>query len=157
MRGEDGYRQMPTLEDAISLAAQAHRGQIYPSPKGEPFILHPLRVLLQLECEVEQVVAVLHDILEDTALTLVDLREAGYEEDILDALEGLTHRDDEAYEDYIERVALNSIARHVKLADLAENLANSRRLHAIMPTIETRERIIRYERAQQRLRAVTMP
>lgn len=111
--------------------------------------------MFRLESEVERIVAVLHDILEDTPYTLADLREAGYGDDILDALEHLTHSKDEAYEDYIERVAQHSIARRVKLADIAENLANNRQLHALMPHAETHaetyERIMRYECAQQRL------
>lgn len=142
---------MPTLEDAIILAAHAHRGQAYPSPEGEPYILHPLRVMLQLEAASERIVAVLHDIVEDTPYTLASLREAGYRDDILDAIDHLTHRENETYAAYIERVAQNSIARRVKLADLSENLANNLRLNALSPNAEISERITRYERARQRL------
>ena len=142
---------MPTLEDAIALAAHAHRGQIYPSPAGEPFILHPLRVMLRLESEVERIVAVLHDIVEDTPFTLAGLHKSGYQEDVLTAIEHLTHRKDEAYDDYIERVAQNAIARRVKLADLSDNLANNRQLHLLSPNPGTHDRIMRYERARQRL------
>lgn len=145
---------MPTLEDAIMLAAYVHRGQIYPSPDGEPYILHPLRVMLRLESEVERIVAVLHDILEDTSYPLADLREAGFQDDVLAALEHLTRRDDEAYDAYIDRVAEHPLARRVKLADIAENLANNRRLHALLPDPQTQERIERYECAVHRLLAV---
>ncbi|HEX8036181.1 MAG TPA: hypothetical protein VF510_20155, partial [Ktedonobacterales bacterium] len=134
-----------------ALAAHAHQGQVYPSPTGEPFILHPLRVMLRLESEVERIVAVLHDIVEDTAYTIADLHEAGYRDDVLAAIEHLTHRKDEAYDDYIERVAQYPIARRVKLADLSDNLANNRQLNLLRPSPETHERIMRYERARQRL------
>lgn len=143
----------PTLEDAIVLAAQAHRGQVYPSASGEPFILHPLRVMLRMESDVERIVAVLHDVIEDTACTFDTLRHAGYSERIISALDRLTHRDDETYEAYIERVKGDRLARRVKLADLAENLANSRRLAATSSSAELRERIARYERASARLEA----
>jgi len=65
----------PTLEDAIVLAAGAHRGQT--DKAGQPYILHPLRVMLQLEDEVGRISAVLHDVLEDTAITLDDFPYVG--------------------------------------------------------------------------------
>lgn len=140
----------PTLEDAIALAAQAHRGQIYPSLAGEPYILHPLRVMLRLDSTPEQIVAVLHDVVEDTAYTLDDLRRLGYPDEAIDALDRLTHRAEETYEDYIRRLQDHPLARRVKLADLAENLANNRRQE---PDAERVERIARYEWAQAKLRA----
>ena len=94
----------PTLEDAIVLAAQWHRGQTYPSLRGEPFILHPLRVLAQVESDVARIVAVLHDVIEDTACTFDDLRRLGYPEQVIAAIDRLTRRDGEAYETYIERI-----------------------------------------------------
>lgn len=148
---------MPTLEDAIAFAAHAHSGQVYPSPDGESYILHPLRVMLQLETEGERIVAVLHDIVEDTPYTHANLREAGYQDDILDAIDRLTQRENESYEQYIDRVAQNSTARRVKLADLSDNLANNQRLNALKPNAATGERIARYERAMQRLIAAATP
>src|SRR5260221_7739816 len=88
----------PTLEDAIVLAAQWHRGQTYPSLRGEPFILHPLRVMAQVESDVERIVAVLHDVIEDTACTLGDLRGLGYSERVHEAVDRLPHRDRDPYE-----------------------------------------------------------
>src|SRR4051812_17915810 len=120
----------PTLEVAIALAVQAHHGQVYPTPSGEPFILHPLRVMLQVEADIERIVAVLHDLVEDTTYTLDDVRRLGYPDEAIEALDRLTRREGEPYEAYIGRVAGNPIARSVKLADLADNLANSRRLEA---------------------------
>ena len=143
----------PTLEDAIVLAAQAHRGQIYPSPEGEPFILHPLRVMSKVTSSAERVVAVLHDVIEDTHYTLDNLRHLGYSERVIDALDRLTHRDGETYEAYIERIKDDQLARQVKLADLEDNLANNRRLAESTSSIEIQERIMRYERAIALLRA----
>lgn len=144
----------PALEDAIALAADAHRGQIYPTASGEPFILHPLRVMLRVESTAERIVAVLHDLIEDTAYTLDDLRLRGYQDDVIEAVDCLTRRNGETYEHYIERVASNAIARRVKLADLAENLENNRRQPR---TAQRAERIRRYERAQERLAASVFP
>ena len=139
----------PTLEDAIVLAVQAHHGQVYPTPGGEPFIRHPLRVMLQVEADIERIVAVLHDLVEDTPYTLDDVRRLGYPNEAIEALDRLTRREGEAYEEYIGRIASHPIARRVKLADLTDNLANSRRLEA---NVENHERIERYERARERLK-----
>jgi len=106
----------PTLDDALVLAAQAHRSQIYPALGGEPFIFHPLRVMLHVETPAARIVAVLHDLIEDTPHTLADLRRRGYPPPIVAALDLLTHRAVDTYDAYI--------ARRVKLAD---NLATNRR------------------------------
>ncbi|MGH9216633.1 MAG: hypothetical protein ACRDZS_10295, partial [Acidimicrobiales bacterium] len=82
----------PSVEDAICLAAQAHRGQRYPSPEAEPYIAHPLRVMLSFLDPVEQMAAVLHDAIEDSDLELSDLVEAGYPADVVAAIDCLTHR-----------------------------------------------------------------
>jgi (p)ppGpp synthase/HD superfamily hydrolase len=145
----------PTLEDAIALAARWHRGQRYPSLTEEPFILHPLRVMLQVDTDDARIVAVLHDVLEDTACSLVELRHAGYAERVIEALDRLTRRDDEAYELYLERIAEDALARQVKLADLTDNLANNRRLADASARRDVLERITRYERAIARLQAAT--
>lgn len=142
--------QPQTIEDAIALAASAHRGQVYPSPQGEPFILHPLRVMLRVEGTIDQIVAVLHDLVEDTAYSLDDVRRLGYPDEVVTALDHLTHRETDTYDAYIQRVASDAIARRVKLADLAENLANTRRWPV---SAATTERLARYERAQTRLMA----
>ena len=66
---------MPTLEDAIALAVEAHRGQR--EKAGQPYILHVLRVMFSLDTEVERIVGVLHDVVEDTGRTFDDLRRLG--------------------------------------------------------------------------------
>ena len=108
----------PSIEDAIALAALAHRGQRYPSPEAEPYIFHPLRLKLSLSDPVEQMAAVLHDTIEDTELEVQDLVTAGYPADVVEAIDCLTHRDGETYHASIERLATNDIARRVKIGDV---------------------------------------
>ena len=135
----------PSLEDAIVLAARAHVGQFYSSPEPEPFILHPLRVMLGVTSPVARIVAVLHDVVEDSDVTLRDLEERGFCKSVLDALDFLSRRTGEDYDDYIHRLAADPIALEVKVSDLQDNLANTR---ALPPTPDNLARIARYERAQ---------
>jgi hypothetical protein len=110
---------MPTLDRAIELAARAHAGQ--KDKQGGPYILHPLRVMLRVEDEPARIVAVLHDTVEDTALTEEDLRREGFGEEVLAALRLVTHDRRESYADYVVRCAGHPVARQVKLADLEDN------------------------------------
>ena len=96
-----------------------------------------------------QAAAVLHDVLEDTEVTAEELGAAGLPVDVVDAAVALTHRPGQSYERYVEQVACNAIAREVKLADLADNLANNKRLPNAPDVVA---RIERYERAIRRLR-----
>jgi (p)ppGpp synthase/HD superfamily hydrolase len=130
------------LERAILLAVQAHAGQT--DKAGAPYILHPLRVMLKLQAATEMITGVLHDVLEDTPSTLGDLRREGFAEEILAALDCLTRRTGETYDDFILRVAGNPLARKVKLADLEDNL-NLERLATI--TESDRARLSRYQLA----------
>src|SRR5262249_12221411 len=111
--------EMGTIERALQIAAQAHEGQ--KDKEGLPYILHPLRVMSQVEGEAAQIVAILHDVVEDTKVTLDDLRCAGFSEAILEAVQCVTHRKDEPYTDYVIGCKANPIARQVKLGDLADN------------------------------------
>src|SRR4051812_38119694 len=111
---------MPSLEDAIALALDAHKGQR--EKAGSPYILHPMRVMLRLESDLERIVGVLHDVVEDTPYSFDALRKLGYAEEVLAALDCVTKRDGERYEDFIERAATNPVARRVKLADLEDNM-----------------------------------
>ncbi len=110
---------MPTLEDAISFAAKAHRGR--KDKAGATYILHPLRVMLHMKTKDERIVAVLHDVVEDTKYTLEDLQRVGYSQKVLRSLDHLTKRDGEEYEKFIKRVK-----RDLKIADLKDNLDLSR-------------------------------
>jgi (p)ppGpp synthase/HD superfamily hydrolase len=139
---------MPKLEDAIALAVSAHRGQF--DKAGQPYILHPLRLMLRLESDAERMTAVLHDVAEDTAVSLEKLAGLGYPRAVLDALERLTRRPTETYEEFIERVAEDPLARRVKLADLEDNM-DVRRLSRV--TEKDAERLARYRAAWARLKA----
>jgi hypothetical protein len=96
---------------------------------------------VQVDSDDARIVAVLHDVLEDTACSVVDLRRAGYPEEVIEALDRLTCRDGEAYEPYIERIVEDRLARQVKLADLKDNLANNRLLANISARRDVQERI----------------
>ena len=90
-----------SIEDALSVAIEAHRGQLYPAPSPEPFILHPLRVMMGVKSKRAQIVALLHDVVEDSGLTLSDLRDRGFDAETLVAVDHITRRDGEDYEHYI--------------------------------------------------------
>jgi (p)ppGpp synthase/HD superfamily hydrolase len=140
---------MPTLEDAILLAAQAHRGQV--DKVGQPYILHLLRVMLRVEGDAAQIVGVLHDLVEDTRYSFDDLRALGYSEEIVQALDCLTHRLDESYEQFVERASANPLARRVKRADLEDNM-DIRRLPVVSE--KDQERLNRYIVAWRRIQAM---
>ena len=111
------------LECAIQTAMHAHRGQV--DKGGAPYILHPLRVMLACKTELQKTVAVLHDVVEDSAIPIAMIVENfGYE--VGKAVDALTRRDGESYEEFIQRCRDNDIAREVKLADLADNMDLSR-------------------------------
>jgi (p)ppGpp synthase/HD superfamily hydrolase len=140
---------MPTLEDAIALATEAHRGQR--GKAGQPYFLHVLRVMFRLDSDMERVVGVLHDVVEDTGRSFDDLRRLGYSEEVLAALECVTKRESESYEQFVERAGSNPVARRVKLADLEDNM-DLRRLPAVGE--KDLERLGRYVTAWRRLKQV---
>jgi hypothetical protein len=111
---------MISLESAIALAVKAHEGQT--DKAGQPYILHPLRVMFSVSSELEQIVAVLHDVVEDSKFSLSDLEEIGYPDAVLEALDCLTRRSQESYEQFINRVKVNPLATRVKIADIEDNL-----------------------------------
>lgn len=114
-----------TFERALCIAAEAHEGQRY---GHEPYILHPLRVSERVSDDQAKLVALLHDVIEDTPLNKRDLLLAGAPAYVALAVEIVSRREDETYRDYIERVATAAgpagrLARIVKRADLEENLS----------------------------------
>jgi (p)ppGpp synthase/HD superfamily hydrolase len=144
---------MPTIEDAITLAAVAHRDQT--DKAGLPYILHPLRVMgsfLAPEDEDARIVAVLHDVVEDTYVDLDLLKTYGYAPAVLEAIDAISRRHDETYPAYIERVARNPLAVRVKLADLHDNL-DRRRLSTGMLSTAT---ILKYYNAAAKLRTPSL-
>ena len=109
-----------TLDRAISIAAQSFEGKF--DRGGKPYILHCLYVMHRLRPDQElMTIAVLHDLVEDTDWTFEMLQDEGFSHRVITALDCLTHRDGEDYEDYIHRVATNQDARDVKLVDLKHN------------------------------------
>jgi (p)ppGpp synthase/HD superfamily hydrolase len=139
---------MSLLEKAIAIAVEAHQGK--KDKASQPYIIHPLRVMFRVETEDEKIVAVLHDVVEDhgDVWPVERLRENGFPQHILDALDCVTKRDGEPYEKFIERSASNSIALHVKLADLEDNM-DITRLNEV--TEKDRDRLNRYLAAYRRL------
>ena len=110
---------MATVDKALQIAARAHEGQL--DKHGQPYILHPLRVMSAVEGDDARIVAILHDVIEDTSVTADDLRREDFGEPILEALDRLTHRKGEPYAEYVIRCKGHDIARRVKLADLEDN------------------------------------
>lgn len=115
---------MSTIERAIEIAAAAHAGQV--DKGGEPYIFHPLKVMLRMTTEQERIAAVLHDVIEETSVTIEQLRSEGFTDEVLRALTALTKLSGESRLEAAKRAAIDPIARIVKLADNAENMDLSR-------------------------------
>lgn len=111
---------MSTLENAIALAARKYAGLAEDTQL--PTIFHPLRLMIQMKSPEQQIVAVLHNILESTDTTVVDLITFGFSDDIIDAILALTKKEHESDIDAAYRALNNPIARMIKLADVATNL-----------------------------------
>ena len=111
---------MSTLERAIAIAATAHAGQV--DKAGQPYILHPLRVMLRVNSEHERIAAVLHDVVEDSDVSLEHLIAEGFAPEVISAIDALTKRPDESRVEAAHRAGADPIARVVKLADNAENM-----------------------------------
>lgn len=128
---------MAGLERAEGLARMYHAGQV--DKAGAPYIEHPRRVAERVRgmYPPAAVVAWLHDIVEDTPVTLRGLREVGFTDEVVYAVEALTRREGERSEDYYKRVRVNPLARMVKLADIADN-TDPRRLSFLGPHEVTR-------------------
>ena len=115
---------MSTLDRAIEIASSAHAGQV--DKAGQPYIFHPIRVMNRVDAEYEKMAAVLHDVVEDTPITLANLEREGFPDEVLQAIDALTKRAGETRFEAAMRAAANPIARVVKLADNAENMDLSR-------------------------------
>lgn len=108
---------------AMNIAYNAHLYQV--DKAGVPYIFHPMHVAEQMKTEEECIVALLHDVVEDTNITLKDL-EKDFSKEIIEALKLMTHNDEEDYLDYVKKLKKNPIARKVKLEDLKHNTTISR-------------------------------
>lgn len=134
---------MKLIERAIAVALEAHAGQV--DRYDRPYILHPLALMTAVEGEPAQMAAALHDVVEDSAITLDDLRAEGFPAEVLEAVRLLTHdKERQSYEDYVRAIRPNRLARQVKLADLQHNM-DIRRMSAVTP--EDAPRLEKYRRA----------
>jgi (p)ppGpp synthase/HD superfamily hydrolase len=111
---------MSTLERAVEIAAGAHSGQS--DRYGASYILHPLRVMHNVTGTSAKITAILHDVVEDSDWTLERLREEGFDELIVNAVDALSRRENESYDAYIERLLPDRLARQIKIADLQDNM-----------------------------------
>jgi len=109
--------------EAMKLAYKAHHGQV--DKGGIPYIFHPYHLAEQMDDEYSTCAALLHDVMEDTDITLEQLRQI-FPEPVIEAVATLTHSKEEPYPDYVRRVCQNPIAKKVKLADLRHNSDESR-------------------------------
>ncbi|KUM51768.1 HD domain-containing protein [Rheinheimera sp. EpRS3] len=135
---------MATLERAIEIAAKAHAGQV--DKAGQPYILHPIQVMLRVTGTETRIAAILHDVIEDSEFTIEDLRKEGFSNVVLLAVAALTKRENESRIDAALRASENEIARIVKLADNAENMDLSRIAN---PTDKDYARLKEYEKVRE--------
>lgn len=136
------------LNDAIALAAKAHKGQT--DKAGQNYILHPIRVMMQCGDEKEMMAAILHDVVEDCDYTLDDLQEMNYPAEVIRAVECLSQKKGEDYFHFIDRCASNETARRVKLLDLKDNLDVTRlNKWSLMATIRTASYFKAYKKLNQ--------
>ena len=132
---------------AMKLCYEAHKDQVDKS--GLPYVFHPAHVAEQMTDEATTIVALLHDVVEDTDYTLEDLAAEGFGKEILEAVALMTHEDDVPYLDYVAKLKDNPIARAVKLADLAHN-SDLSRIGEVDE--ETRQRLEKYKKAMALLK-----
>jgi len=135
------------LNKAFKLAKAAHAGQL--DKGGKPYINHPIAVAAIVETQEEKTVALLHDVVEDTPVTLDELKEHGFPETVVAAVDVLTKRPGVDYGEYIQRVKKNPLALVVKIADMTHNMDLSRIQN---PTAKDYARIDKYKKILAELR-----
>lgn len=136
-----------SMEKALRVARRAHEGQ--KDKAGADYILHPLAVSGMVETDQEKIVALLHDVVEDSDITLLDLREMGFDDDVVEAV-GLLTKDGTGYDEYLARIKLNPLTRAVKIADLKHNMDLSR---IPEPTEKDLQRLEKYKNSLEFLQA----
>ena len=114
----------PMTKKALKLCFSAHKDQVDKS--GLPYVFHPFHLAEQMEDEDTTIVALLHDVVEDTEVTLTDLAEMGFSQQVIGAIQAMTHPEGVPYMEYVSKIRKNPIARRVKLADLRHNSDLSR-------------------------------
>ena len=131
----------PLTKEALKLCFDAHKGQTDKS--GIPYVFHPFHLAEQMETEETTIVALLHDVVEDTDYTIENLIEKGFSKEIIDALILLTHDDKVDYMEYVKAIKKNPIAKAVKLADLRHNSDLSRLDVVDEKALERREKYLK--------------
>lgn len=132
----------PMTKAALKLCFEAHKDQTDKS--GMPYVFHPFHLAELMPDEKTTVVALLHDVIEDTEYTIDDLKNMGFSDDILSAIALMTHADGIPYMEYVALIKANPIAKTVKLADLRHN-SDLSRLDKV--TAQDRERAEKYKKA----------
>ena len=125
-------------EKAYEIAKRAHLGQV--DKAGEDYIKHPQKVASFVKSDEEKVVAYLHDVIEDTELTLEDLHEYEFSKEVIEAVDIITKKKGEDYQSYLNSVKKNKLARAVKLADLRHNSDLTRLTKVTEKDIERKEK-----------------
>jgi len=130
------------IEKAIKIALDAHSGQV--DKANKPYILHPLRLMLKMKNELDMITAVLHDVLEDSSYTEVELLREGVPEDVVNAVKCMTKDGVQTYESYLAQIKTNDMASRVKIADIEDNIDLTR-----LKNINSRDldRIAKYHKA----------
>lgn len=130
------------IEKALEIAIRAHNGQF---DKGnKPYIFHPITVALKMKDDKSKIVALLHDVIEDSDITIEDLKQEGFSECIIKAVEILTKNKNENYQDYLSRIKKNKIAKQVKIEDIRHNIDLTRIPN---PSENDYKRIKKYQKA----------
>ena len=133
------------LEKALVIATKAQEGQ--KDKAGSPYIFHPIRVSNRCLTDEEKIVALLHDIIEDTNLSASDLLAAGFPRMIVEAVLSVTRNKGESYEDFIIRSKQNPIGRQVKIHDLEDNMDITRIRQLTEKDLERLNKYLRAYRA----------
>lgn len=134
---------------ALKLSFQKHKDQVEKS--GLPYIHHPIIVAEHMNDEETTIVALLHDVVEDTNTTFEEIESYGFSKDVMDALKLMTHKEGVDYFDYVHEIGKNRIAREVKLKDLEHNMQISR-LDTV--TKKDLDRVKKYKKAHDYLLSV---
>ena len=125
---------------ALKLCFKAHKRQ--KDKSGMPYVFHPFHLAEQMVTEETTIVALLHDVVEDTRYTFRHLEKMGFEKPIIEALRLLTHNDGSKYMEYVAKIKNNPIAKAVKLADLRHNSDLSRLDSVDNKAIERRQKYL---------------
>lgn len=136
------------IEKALEIILKYHKGQT--DRAGLPYVLHPITVMTMVDTELEKVVALLHDTVEDTELTLDHVKEI-FGDTVAEAVGLLTHKKGDSYTQYVEKLAYHPIARKVKMADLIHNMDITRLKR---PVQRDYDRVRKYKKKFNYLRTI---